>query len=213
MIEEKKTYEIYEILSVVAEWLQDPQNEDLYNAVEEIKHNLVVKEYMPIRQKELCLRKALIDMRADEALPYTCSVLYEIAILFDGLLGYVVNLNPDIDAFYKDGDFYDLLWLSGIIDYILGFCKEDYERLKRMADRMISFDNLKEITNGIQLTSPEQIDRLTNEFKRFTIETNPEILKSIGKILENNDPLLTEIKNNIEDMAYEQIINEDNLEN
>ena len=81
---ENKKYEIYEILAAVTSWLQNPEDKELYDRVEEIKQNLIVREYMPLGQKELCLRKALIDMKTDEeALPYTCSTLYEIAILFD----------------------------------------------------------------------------------------------------------------------------------
>jgi len=202
-MKENKTYQIYEILAVCAEWLNEPENADKLKAVEDIKTSLVIRDYMPIGQKELVMRKALIDMRSDtQIMPYTASILYEIALLFDCLLAYVVNLDANIDNLYKDASFYDILKMSGIIDYILSFCGNDYESLRKMADRMISFDNLNELVKNIELTSPEQIDRLTQEFKNFTTNINPEIFKHMGTIMAGNDPLLTNIKNTIEDEAF-----------
>ena len=203
--EEKKDYEIYEILAAAAVWADDPTNEEKTAALEEIKRNLVIRDYMPLAQKELCLRKALIDMHTEEDGPYTWSVLYEIALLFDCLLGYVVNINPEIDAFYKDRDFYDLLWISGITEYILQYCQLDYNKFIRMADNMISFDNLKELTENIKLTSPDQVDRLTKEFRKFITESSTEKLAAINKIMAVNDPLMMGIKEGVEGAAYKQV--------
>ena len=203
-MEENKTYQIYEILSAAAEWLNDPESEEKNKAFEDIKTALVIRDYMPLEQKEIIMRKALIDMRSDEeVMPYTASILYEIALVFDCLLAYVVNLDPNIDNVYKDASFYDLLYMSGVIDYILSFCGKDYEFLRKMADRMISFDNLKELSKNIEITSPEYINALTEEFKRFRTDTNPEMLKHLGEIMAGNDPLLNNIKKNVEDVAFE----------
>ena len=102
-MEENKTYEIYEVLAAAANWLDDPENQEKAEAFEKIKTDLIIRDYMPLGQKELVMRKALIDIKADEEiLPYTASILYEMTMVFDGLLAYVVNLNPDIDSLYKD---------------------------------------------------------------------------------------------------------------
>ena len=202
----EKKYEIYEVLAAAAMWADDPTNEEKIEALEEIKRGMIIRGYMPLAQKELCLRKALIDMRSEEDGPYSWSVLYEIALLFDGLLAYVVNLNPEMDNLYKDRDFYDLLWVSGIVEYILQFCKEDYDKFVRMADRMISFDNIKELVKNIELTSPEQVERLTKEFERFITESSTEKLAHLGKIAAANDPLLMQVKQNIEGAAYAEIM-------
>lgn len=202
----EKKYEIYEVLAAAAMWADDPTNEEKIEALEEIKRGFVIRNYMPLAQKELCLRKALIDMRTEEDGPYSWSVLYEIALLFDGLLAYVVNLNPEMDKLYKNRDFYDLLWVSGVVEYILQFCKEDYDKFVRMADRMISFDNIKELVKNIELTSPEQVERLTKEFERFITESSTEKLAHLGKIAAANDPLLMQVKQNIEGAAYAEIM-------
>lgn len=214
-IEEPKTYQIYEILAAAAEWLNDPESEEKANLFENIKSKLIVREYMPLGQKEICLRKAIMDVRSDEELmPYTASILYEIAVLFDCLLAYVVNLEPDIDNLYKDASFYDLIVMSGLKDYILSFCSKDYEDMRHMADRMITFDNLKELTKTLESASPEAVNELTREFKNFTTDTNIEMIKRLSEIMANNDPLMTKVKDTIEEGAfrYAQTIGEDSDE-
>lgn len=210
-----KTYQIYEILAAAAEWLNDPENEEKANLFETIKSQLIVREYMPLGQKEICLRKAIIDVRSDEELmPYTASILYEIAVLFDCLLAYVVNLEPDIDNLYKDASFYDLIVMSGLKDYILSFCGEDYEDMRHMADRMITFDNLKELTKTLEVASPEAVNELTREFKNFTADTNIEMIKHLSEIMAHDDPLMIKVKGAIEEGAfrYAQTVGEDSDE-
>lgn len=207
-MDNQKQYKIYEVLAAAASYLDNPEDKELSAKFEEIKNGLIVREYMPIAQKELCIKKTLIDMRVDEntkATPYTASVLYEIALVFDCLLGYVVNLDYDIDGIYKDATFYDILAVSGLTKYILSFCKEDYSRLEQMANRMISFDNLKELSKNLELASPEQVARLTTEFKNFITDLNPEVLARLGGIAAADDPLLTNIKNIVEDTTFKAI--------
>lgn len=204
----EKKYEIHEVLSIAAEWAQNPDDMDAYNRLEELKKDIIVRDYMPMGLKELCLRKAIIDIKSsnENDLPYGFSVKYEIAIFFDCLLAYAVNINADINDIFKDIDYYDLLWISGIANKILAYCEDDFQRLKDMANRMISFDNLNELINNIQLTSPDQINRLTNEIKMFTSGLSPESIKYLGQMAAANDPMLENIRNNVEDAAYNEVM-------
>lgn len=197
-----KQFKIYDILMTCAEFIDEPSNEEKTQAFNELKKDLVIRSYMPLRQKGLCLEKAIVDLHGDIEEPYMYSVAYEIAFLFDCVLAYVVNLDPDINILFKTPETADMLYNAGLIDYILGFCQKDVDALRRMADRMISFDNLKEISDAIDLTSPEQIQRLTDEFKKFADEMDPQKLKGIAQMINMNDPLLKDIKDTIEDKAY-----------
>jgi hypothetical protein len=49
-----KVYEIYEILSAAAEWAQNPEDKGAIENFENIKNSLIIKDYMPLKQKELC---------------------------------------------------------------------------------------------------------------------------------------------------------------
>lgn len=108
----EKVYKIHEVIAIASEWASNPDDMEAYNNLENLKADLVVREYMPIGMKELCLRKAMIDMRIDDdesISPYGFSVKYEIAMFFDCLLAYVVNIDRDVDAIFKDLDYYDLM--------------------------------------------------------------------------------------------------------
>lgn len=212
MSEEMKVYKIYEILAAAAEWAENPEKEEAIEALENIKNSLIVKDYMPIKQKGMCLNKMLIDIYVDKDTSDSAAVGEEIAMLFDCLLAYVVNLDYDIDTLFKDAEYYDLLYISGIVDYILGFCQKDYNKLERMVDKMISYDNLLELMSQMDMATPENVEELTKEFKRFRTETNPEILKNLGDIMVNNDPLLARTKKTIEDSAFNAIKKAEEIE-
>lgn len=207
-----KIYEIHEVLAAAAEWAQNPENTDAVEALENIKNSLVIKDYMPLKQKELCLNKMLIDIYVEKDSADAFSVGTEIAMLFDCLLGYVVNLNQDIDTLFKDTEFYDLLYISGIVNYILGFCQTDYNKLEKMADRMISYDNLKDLIETFDMASPDSVKELTEEFKRFRTDTKPDMLKHLGDIMAGNDPLLARTKKTMEDGAFNAIKKAEEIE-
>lgn len=198
-----KIYQIYEILSAAASWLDDPEDKEKSRAFENIKDSLIVREYIPIAQKEICLKKTLLDIKGDnDSTPYSIAVEYEINLLFDCLLAYVVNLESDINTLYKDASFYDLLVTSGLKDHILSFCAKDYAEMKQMADKMIAFDNLRDLVDTFDMASPESVQEMTRAFKNFTSDSNIDMIKRLGDIMANNDPILTNIKASVEDGAY-----------
>ena len=207
-----KIYEIHEVLAAAAEWAQDPENADAAEVLENIKNSLVIKDYMPLKQKELCLNKMLMDIYVEKDSADSFSIGTEIAMLFDCLLGYIVNLNQDIDTLFKDAEFYDLLYISGIADYILGFCQTDYNRLEKMAEKMISYDNLKDLVETIDMASPDAVKELTEEFKKFRTDTKPDMLKHLGDIMAGNDPLLARTKKTMEDGAFDAIKKAEEIE-
>ena len=203
------TYTIGEILAICANMLTEPENEEYTKAYDEMLKNLVIRAYMPIEQKELVLRKALIDIRTIDDESYHFTTGLEIAKLFDILLAYVVNLDNNIESLWKDYEFYDILWVAGVPDYILQFAGADYARCEKMMDSTLSFDNIKQLLQEIKDTSPEEIAKLTQAFDRFALNTNPDVLKALGNMMANEDPLVNEIKNGVMDAAYQAVQNAD----
>lgn len=88
----------------------------------------------------------------------------------------------------------------------MSYCEDDYNKLVIMGNRMISFDNINELIKNIQLTSPEQLERLTGEIKNFASNINPKVLKHLSDIAAVNDPMLNNIKNNINESAYNETV-------
>ena len=201
-----KQYELYEILSVASEWAENPEDKDAQAALSNILNSLVVRDYMPLKLKENCLKRALIDIKSNEFSGSVLASQYEISIFFNCLLPYIVNLNIEIDGLFKDYEFYDLLHICGLTEYILSFCKKDYEVLVHMAERMISFENMKDLSTIIDKASPDAINQLIDEFKKFKTDTSPEMLKTYGDILASGDPMFKRAKDAIETGAYNAVI-------
>lgn len=193
---------IHDIVDACLDFINDAENEEKLKALEDIKSKMVIKDYMPLQQKELLLRKALIDIRTVDDEPYHFATATEIALSFDVLLAYVINLNLyEITATYKDYDFYDIFSICGIFDYIKQYAGRDYDACVKMFDRTVSFDNIKELLSELSVTMPENIDALTNEFKRFRMETDPDLLKNLNNIAGFNDSLTKSVKEGIEENA------------
>ena len=77
---------------------------------------------------------------------------------------------------------------------------------------MISYDNLKDLLETIDMASPDSVKELTEEFKKFRTDTKPDMLKHLGDIMAGNDPLLTRTKKTMEDGAFNAIKKAEEIE-
>lgn len=194
--------EIYDVLSVAIGFINDPENPEREKDLEDLKEQLVIMDYIPLRKKEILLKKVFADISTQNDLPYEYSTMVEVMLLFDVLLAYVVNIDPDINTVFKDVDYYDALCMSGLYEYILDFCEDDYNKIVKMVDRMISFDNIQHTVEVMEQITPESVDKLTEEFKQFETNLNPELLEAYGKVLAALDPTATQMRQGLEDSAY-----------
>lgn len=205
MIEDKENIKINEILEICANYINNTQNEEYVNEYKDMINSLVIRSYIPIAQKEILLRKALIDVKTVDTESYHFTTALEIAKTFDILLGYIVNLDQDINALWKDYDFYDILQLADIPGKILDFAAEDYYKCEQMLSDCLHFDNIKELLQSVNLASADEIQQLTKAFENFTLNTNPDILKQYNDILATEDPLLHVVKNSVEEVALKTV--------
>lgn len=198
---ENKLYEMYEVVQVCADYVQDPENKESAEAFENLKSSLIVKNYLPLKQKEIALKKILSDIQMDDEELYSFSTYKNICLLFDGLMAYVVNVNYDIDGVLKDTEIYDILMVSGFVDFVLQYCYRDYMKLELDLQDILSMRGIYSLAKEFDRISPEAVDKLTQEFKRFALETDPQILKMYADISAANDPLLHTVKQTVEQTA------------
>lgn len=193
---------LIDVLEVCSQFLADPQNAKNQEALADLKSKLIIKKFLPLYQKDLVITKTFLSMSVDDAESSGAAVALEIALLFNVLLAYTnIDINVPLDM--QNFAYYDMLIMSGIADHILSYCKEDYERTEKIAMNMISFENLKTLVATLSKMDTASIEGLTREFKRFTLETNPESLRNLADIMRQNDPLYTSIKEGIMGTAYE----------
>ena len=196
---------ILDLFEVLGDFVADPADEEAAQKVSDYKSKLVIRNFLPMKQKEAAMLKTLYDIQAVDVESHHFSAAMEISLTFNALLAYVVNIDYDIQEALKDEIFYDVFWVSGLGDYILGFCEKDYNRLRDMVERMISFENLKELLEEISKMTPESVDRLTDMFKSFSLKDNSELIRNLADIARHHDPLLTKVKDSVVEGAWNEI--------
>lgn len=196
---------ILDLFEVLGDFVADPADEEAAQKVSDYKSKLVIRNFLPMKQKEAAMLKTLYDIQAVDVESHHFSAAMEISLTFNALLAYVVNIDYDIEEALKDEIFYDVFWVSGMGDYILSFCEKDYNRLRDMVERMVSFENLKELLEEVSKMAPDSIDRLTDMFKSFSLKDNSELIRNLADIARHQDPLLTKVKDSVVEGAWKEI--------
>lgn len=192
-----------DVLNVCIDYLKNFGNEESTEKFEEIRKKLVIRDYLSINQKEIVLKKILMDLTVQKDEPQIFAISSEICLFFDALLAYT-NINPEIDGTFKISEVYDIFSYVGLADYIYEFCKKDYERIVNMLDRAISWSNVEMLMQSVEDLDGEKLENLNKQFAEFTSENNLDMLGKIKDILGYNDPIVTTVKNNIEETAYQE---------
>lgn len=200
-----KKINFVEFIKVCEEFISNPSDSAKGEAYNEMLSDIVVRSYLPMDEKVLALYKAAIDSNKSTDLPaaaFTGGL--ELALLFDGLLTYT-NVDNDISAQCKTYEVYDIIYRSGVADYILQFCKTDYERLVRMMERTISYENLLELIQMMQKLDTLELKESIAEFKEIQSKIDPDVLKNLTLIMQYNDPMLYQLKEDVVDTALEEL--------
>lgn len=205
---ETEKIKIEELLKLCVSFVQGKGDPDVLAQIEAIERTFVIRDYIPLAEKELLLRRALIDIRMDDDEGYSFTVGKEIVVLFDLLLPYVTNMEMDINTVFRDYDYYDCLYVCGVPQYIMGFCKEDFNRLTKMLDDTVSYDNIRILLRELAETDPDSINELTESINNFKTEIKPETLKFLADIAAVNDPLLNTLKTTVEEEARKKVVSE-----
>nr|DAF84978.1 MAG TPA: hypothetical protein [Siphoviridae sp. ctEw721] len=195
---------LQDILKVCKEFIDSPEDEQTLSAYNTMLQELKVRAYLPMQEKVIALVRMIIDSDKDFDVPaafFTAGL--EIACLFDGLLSYV-NIEPEVNLEIKNYENYDILYQSGFADYVLEFCEKDYDRLVRLLERTLSYENLAELIKSMQELDTGALKNSVSELKASLKEANPEMIKDMADIMRLNDPTLNELKVAIVDKGMEE---------
>lgn len=197
--------DIFDLFDALSNYITEPNNKEYEAKVNEYKSKMIVRNFLPLAQKEAVMLKTLYDIESIDTESQHFMTALEISLTFNGLMAYVVNINYEDSNLLKDDIFYDLFWISGIGDYILSFCEKDYQRVRTMVTSMISFENFKELLTEISKVTPDSINSFVAAFNSFKLEPHKDTIKNLADIVRHNDPMLTGIKENIQNGAWEKI--------
>ena len=143
---------------------------------------LVIRAYLPMQDKVVALVRMIIDSDKDIDVPETFFTAgLEIACCFDGLLSYV-NIEPEVNIEIKNYENYDLIYQSGLADYILEFCGKDYDRLVRMMERTLSH-----LAPFVQVSREKFRQQVRKEFEAVGLELDEEKINKVAELRVKED--------------------------
>ena len=199
---------LQEILDICDQFTKHPEDETAVRAYNDMLQNLVIRAYLPMQEKVVALVRMVMDSDKDIDVPeafFTAGL--EIACCFDGLLSYV-NIEPEVNPDIKSYENYDLIYQSGLADYILEYCGKDYERLVRMMERTLSYENLTDLVQSMREMDTGSLRELVNNLRNMKDEIDPEVIKNIADIARMNDPALNDLKDTIDNEAVDKAFEE-----
>ena len=197
--------EFLEFIEACTGFINNPEDEEAVKKYNEMQNKLVVKSYLPIGDKTLVLYRMVID--SDKSINLPASVFttgLELAALFNGLLAYT-NVDNNVPLQYKIYETYDVIYQSGMADYILSFCQNDYNRLMKMMERTLEYSNLIEFVNTVKNMDTKEIQKLIAEVKTLQQTIDPDTLKNLSTIIQYNDPLMHQLKEEVVDVALDEM--------
>lgn len=193
-----------EILNICGAFVKNPEDEATVKAYNDMLKGLIIRAYLPMQEKVIALVRMIMDSDKDIDVPETFFTAgLEIACCFDGLLSYV-NIDPEVNLEIKNYENYDLIYQSGLADYILEYCGKDYERLVRMMERTLSYQNLTELIQSIREINVGGLSEAAEKIREIKDEIDPEVIKNIADIARMNDPALNDLKDTIDNEAVDK---------
>lgn len=197
-----------EILNVCDAFVKKPEDEAAVKAYNDMLQGLVIRAYLPMQEKVIALVRMIMDSDKDIDVPETFFTAgLEIACCFDGLLSYV-NIDPEVNLEIKNYENYDLIYQSGLADYILEYCGKDYECLVRMMERTLSYQNLTELIQSIREINVGGLSEAAEKIREIKDEIDPEVIRNIADIARMNNPALNNLKNTIDNEAVDKAFEE-----
>ncbi len=196
---------LQEILDVCDAFVKNPEDEATVKTYNDMLQGLVIRAYLPMQEKVVALVRMIIDSDKDIDVPETFFTAgLEIACCFDGLLSYV-NIEPEVNIEIKNYENYDLIYQSGLADYILEYCGKDYDRLIRMMERTLSYQNLLELVQSMREIDTGSLREMTSTIRGMKDEIDPEVIKNLADIMRLNDPALNELKDSVDKEAVDNV--------
>ena len=197
---------LQEILKVCEDFISSPEDKEILESYNKMLQELTIKTYMPMQEKVIALVRMTIDSDKDRDIDesfFTAGV--ELAACFDGLLSYITNLEQEVNLEIKNYENYDLIYQSGLADYILQYCEKDYQRLIKMFERTFSYMNLNELISSMESMDTGSLKALTTTIKGLKDEIDPKVISDLADIMRYNDPNFVAIKENIVDGAMDDL--------
>lgn len=199
-------------IRAMQEYLKNPADTGAVKGFEALKRSLVIRDYLTAAEKNIVLFRILMDADRDiNSTSSTFAMAMDLGCVFDGLLSYT-NIDSTIPQEWKTYELYDMFHMSGLVDYILQYCRKDYERLVALVDRTVSFEHLTQLVDVVRKLDNKELKQTLAEFRALQEDMDPNLIRDISDIVRYNDPSLYVLKTKLVDEAMEQLDRADKIE-
>lgn len=183
----EKNIQLSEIM-LHAMQLDDDQNGEHADALANIKRRLIVREYAPVKDKNVALVKAIMRFSTDnDIIILGLEQLANIEVF--GLIELYTNIENDLVEMFNTVDIIDFLEPTGLLDDIEKVCAKDYAKLKEIYANAINWNVILSNRDQLDKIDPAKIDEMTKSLQEFQEKMKTEDLERLGMLLNGIDPL------------------------
>ncbi|MBO7691884.1 MAG: hypothetical protein J6T10_04525 [Methanobrevibacter sp.] len=182
------------------------KNPEDQTKIEEIKNfldKIEVKEYLPMKEKELIMMNILDTLHQDYDAPGAAMILEHGKVIY-GLLGYCVNLDNDLPIINYNYFCVDAIYKYGLYDTVISYCEKDYNRFLKMLDETINFTNIYRITQTAALFNEEAYENWKKGIQDLKDSLNSEDIKSFLEIVDAENEDIKDLVTSLQDLALNQ---------
>ena len=183
----EKNIQLSEIM-LHAMQLDDDSNGEHADALANIKRRLIVREYAPVKDKNLALIKAIMRFSSDNDI-IILGLEQAVNIEVFGLIELYTNIENDLVESFSTIDIIDFLEPTGLLEEIEKVCARDYTKLKEIYNNAINWNVILSNRDQLEKLTPETAEELAKTLKEFQEKTKSEDLERLGMLLNGIDPL------------------------
>ena len=199
----EKNLKLTDVMLVAYKSFTDPLNEELTTQVNDYISKTVVIPYLPLRDKQVAVFKLLNLIDENEKRPDEVTIHMELLFALEVINQYT-NIEVEEGCYELFGDdFLDALEVTGIMVAIEAISGKDIERLHRMLDSTINWQNIFNLVEGFGNIDMSHVDQLVKEVKEAKEGLKEDNLDLLKRIADYNQPNV----HNFSDMISASIIN------
>lgn len=157
---------------------QEPENITKQMAISDFLGQLVVREYLPMKDKVMAAMKIASTISDDFDAAFAAGQ-WEISCTVNGLLLYCSNLENDLGTLALTFVCYDAIYQHGLADMIKSSCMADYSRFVEMLRSMVDISNIKSLTRTAQLINYGDYDKWVETLEDYKNTITPDLIKQL----------------------------------
>ena len=203
-MEKENKLKVSDYLIACTDFEKDPENEGNYQKIQNFLSDLVIREYIPLKEKEIITINVLETINKDYDAPGAAAFI-EMGKVTRALLSYCVNLDNDITILSFGYYATDLIYKHGLFDTVTKVCGADYNRLTTMIDNAINASNIYRLAQTAELFDQESYDKWLKTMNELKDTMDSQSIKDLITLVNEDNEGNNSLINQLKEMAIDQV--------